>query len=276
MTPIALWQSLLFVPVGASRHLASAIRNRPDAIILDLEDAIPAAAKETARARLTADQAEIAAAGIPCVLRVNGALGQMVRDLAAADHTRLAAVMLPKVEDTRPLLNAAELAAVPLVALIESPRALVALPAIAGCPSVAGLMFGSEDYSAAMGIDPAAGGLDVPFAQIAIAAAVRGLLAIGFPGSIAEFRDLNRYRDNLRRGRGMGMNAVAAIHPAQLPVIAEVLAPTAEELAWAGKVAAAMQQEAGVSVVDGAMVDAPVLARAQRILGRAAARGGMT
>lgn len=262
------WQSLLFVPVGAERHLASAIRHRPDAIILDMEDAIPEAAKSGARSRIAADQAAIAAAGLDCVLRVNGPLGQMVQDIAAADHHRLAAVLLPKVEDTRPVLNAAELVARPVLALIESPAALVALAKIAACPSVAGLMLGSEDYSAALGIDPAAGGLDMPFALIAAAAAVRGHLAIGFPGSIAEFRDLDRYGADLRRGRALGMNAVAAIHPAQLPVIAATLTPSAAEQDWAARVVARLDGGGGVAVVDGAMVDAPVLARARRILAR--------
>lgn len=270
MTGQPVWQSLLFVPVGAERHLASAIRHRPDAIILDLEDAVPAEGKEAARQKLRHDQAAIRDAGISCLLRVNAPLGQMVQDLAAADSDRLDGVLVPKVEQTRPLLNAAELVAAPLVALVESPAALPALAAIAVCPNVVGLMLGSEDYSATMGIHPEGGGLDMPFAHLAAAAAVGGVLAIGFPGSIAEFRNLDRYRANLTRGKALGMTAVAAIHPAQLPVIAEVLTPSEAERSWAERVLRALQSGSGVAVVDGAMVDAPVLARAQRILARLA------
>lgn len=271
MKPVRDWQTLLFVPVGAARHLDSAIRHRPDAIILDLEDAIPPAAKAEARQRLAQDQAQIAAAGLACVLRVNGDLPDMVADLAALDRASVAALLLPKVETPRPILNAGDLTArtVPIIALVETPAALPDLPRLAGQPGLAGLMLGSEDYSACLGIDPEAGGLDMPAAQIAAAAAAGGLLAIGFPGSIANFRDLDRYARNLQRGRALGFGAVAAIHPAQLPVIRDCLAPTAAEVDWAGRVLAALPETAGVAALDGAMVDAPVLARARRILARA-------
>ena len=64
------WQALLFVPLGAERHLASAVRHRPDAIILDLEDAVAPQSKAAARAALQAAQAAISQAGIACASRV--------------------------------------------------------------------------------------------------------------------------------------------------------------------------------------------------------------
>lgn len=270
MIAVPDWQALLFVPVGAERHLSSALRHRPDAIILDLEDAIAPAAKDAARARLRADQAAVAEAGIPCVLRVNAPLAAMARDLAAAELAALSAVMVPKCEDVRPLLNAAELAGpgVGLIALAETPAALPALPALAAVPRVIGLMLGSEDYSAALGIDPEGGGLATLAAHVAAAAATRGLLALGFPGSIANFRDLDRYADRLRQGRALGMTAVAAIHPAQLPVIRQIFSPTVAELDWATRITAAFSAADGVMALDGQMIDAPVLARARRILSR--------
>lgn len=277
MTQIPDWQTLLFVPVGADKHLSSAIRNRPDAIILDLEDAIAPEAKPEARARLADAQAQIAEAGIACVLRVNAGLRAMVSDLDAADHDRLAAVMVPKAETPRALQNAAELTrgAKGLIALIETPAAVAALPSLAEVPQTVGLMLGSEDYSAALGIDPNAGALEPLAAQIAVACGVRGLLPIGFPGSIANFRDLELYARQIRRGRDFGMRAVAAIHPAQLPVIRDTLAPTEAEVAWARKVTDQLAALAGkpqaVIAVEGGMIDAPVIARAERIL-RAAAR----
>lgn len=270
------WQSLLFVPVGADRHLTSAIRHRPDAIILDLEDAVAPQAKALARARLGQAQAAIASAGIACILRVNGPLRQMVADLDAADPTRLAALMVPKCEDSYRLRNAAELTGgtMPLVALVETPAALARLPDIALVPAVVALMFGSEDYSASLGVDPNGGALDYPAAQIAIACAARGLLAIGFPGSIANFSDLDLYARQIARGRALGLRAVAAIHPAQLPVIAACLAPGLAEIAWAQSVVGQVAARAGDQAVfasEGSMIDAPVVARAEAIL-RAAAR----
>ena len=83
---------------------------------------------------------------------------------------------MPKCDDTRLLHNAAELTAhqIPLLALIESPSALNALPKLARMPEVAGLMLGSEDYSAVLGVDPDGGALETPVIQIANAAAARG------------------------------------------------------------------------------------------------------
>lgn len=266
------WQALLFVPVGADRHLASAIRNRPDAIILDLEDGVALQAKPAARAALQAAQAQIRADGIACVLRVNGGVAAMVADLAAADHSLIDAVLVPKCESPRLIQNAADLTGggVPLLALIESPNALVQLHKLAALPQVAGLMLGSEDYSALLGVDPDAGALDLPTAQIANAAVGRGLLSIGFPGSIANFRHLDRYAAQIARGRALGMRAVAAIHPAQLPVIRAALAPTEAELVWARQILSRAAELAAlgqaVGAVDGMMIDAPVIARARRLL----------
>lgn len=274
MTAALDWQALLFVPVGAEKHLASAIRHRPDAVILDLEDAVAPEAKAAARAALPEAQAKLAAAGIPCALRVNGPLRAMVDDLSAADLASLSAVMVPKCDDPRGLQNAAELTGgkVGLIALIESPRALVRLEEIAAVPQVQGLMLGSEDYSATLGVNPNGGALELVVSQMAVAASPRGLLPIGFPGSIANFRDLDLYDRQIARGRDLGMRAVAAIHPAQLPVIRATLAPTEAERAWAEKVLETAAQGGAVFALEGAMVDAPVLARARRIL--AAVRAG--
>ena len=103
------WQSLLFVPAGVEKHLASAIRLRPDAIILDL---------------------------------------------AATD-----AIIVPKCDGVRGLENAAAMTGgtIALIALIESPGALAHLTDIAAMPVCAGLMIGSEDYAANLGVDPNGG-----------------------------------------------------------------------------------------------------------------------
>jgi citrate lyase subunit beta / citryl-CoA lyase len=277
VTIVPDWQSLLFVPVGADRHLASAIRHRPDAIILDLEDAIAPDAKSRARQRLADAQAEVAVAAIACIVRVNAPLAAMVEDLAAADHSRLDAVLVPKCEGQRPLLNAFELVEQQcgLIALIETPAAVANLNAIAATSGVIAMMLGSEDFSAALGVDPNGGALDFLAAEIAVASASHGLLSIGFPGSIANFRNLELYGAQIERGRRLGMQAVAAIHPAQLPIIAARLTPSESELAWAERVLAAAGGIEGraqaVFAGEEGMVDAPVIARARRMQ-RAATR----
>ena len=269
MMRVPAWQALLFVPVGADRHLASAIRLRPDAIILDLEDAIAPATKHLAREKLRDAQRQVTDAGIDCVIRLNGPLRLMVDDIAAADPGLVAALMVPKVEGLRGLENVAELTGgkVGLIALIETPAALASLPQIAAFPQVVALMLGSEDYSASLGVSPDGGALTHLAAQIGVAAAPRGLLGIGFPGSLANFRVLDLYADQIAQGRQLGLRAVAAIHPAQLPVIRTALTPTAAEVTWATKVLETLgDTEGAVRALEGTMIDAPVILRARNIL----------
>lgn len=268
------WQRLLFVPAGAHRLLTSALRHRPDAVILDLEDALDPSARAVARAGLADAQGEIKAAGLACVVRINSPLRDMVKDSAALDPGNLDAVIVPKCDDPRPLENAAELTGgrVPLIALIEGPAGLRLMHRSAAVPQVCGLMLGSEDFSAALGVDPNGGGLMQPAASIALAAAERGLMAIGFPGSIANFRDLDLYRRQIAQGRALGMTAVAAIHPSQLGVIADAFAPSDAEIDWARRILARARQMKsegeGAAALDGQMIDAPVIARATRLLAR--------
>jgi citrate lyase subunit beta/citryl-CoA lyase len=263
------WQAMLFVPVGAERHLASALRLRPDAIILDLEDAIASAGKPDARSKLQDAQGLIHDAGIDCVIRINGPLQDMVKDIAEADLGLVAALMVPKVEGLRALENVTELTGgkIGLIALIETPAALASLPQISAFPQVVALMLGSEDYAASLGVSPDGGALTHLAAQIAVAAAPRGLLGIGFPGSLANFRVLDLYADQIARGRQLGLRAVAAIHPAQLPVIRTALTPTTAEVTWATKVLETLRDtDGGVTALDGTMIDAPVIVRARNIL----------
>lgn len=269
MIGVPAWQSLLFVPAGNDRLLQSAIRHRPDAVILDLEDAVGPAEKPLARAALRTQQRQLADAGIACVVRVNAPLAMMVEDIAASDLEGLAALLIPKVESLRAIDNASELAEhrCGIISLVETPTGVDNVSAIAASPHTVGLMLGSEDLSAAMGISPDEGGLDMPVARIGLAAAGRGLLAIGFPGSIGNFKDLERYRAQVKRGRSFGMNAVAAIHPSQLAPIREALAATETEIAWARSIVAATESDASsVLAIEGTMIDAPVLARARKIL----------
>lgn len=275
MTGLPGWQALLFVPVGAERHLESAIRHRPDAVILDLEDAIALADKQHARDLLPRFQARLSVEGIDCVVRVNAPLAMMVADIAALDGSLAKALILPKCESARIIWNAAELAGpgMGLIALVETPLGVERLASYADTPDLSGLMIGSEDLSAALGVHPDDGVLEQSVASLAMAAAARGLLSIGLAGSIANFRNLDLYRRQVTRARNLGMTSVAAIHPAQLPVIREALAPSDHEIAWAEKILSTLSipGSAAVAGIDGMMIDAPVLARARRILSRKSA-----
>ncbi|WP_374439688.1 HpcH/HpaI aldolase/citrate lyase family protein, partial [Pseudomonas panipatensis] len=86
-----------------------------------------------------------------------------------------------------------------------------------------------------------------------------------------DFNDMNGLADTIRRGHDMGLVGALCIHPAQVSVIHDALAPSADELAWAQRVvdAAGAGANAAAFQLDGKMVDAPVLARAHRLLASA-------
>lgn len=269
------WQALLFVPAGAPRFVASAIRHRPDAVILDLEDAVAPSDKAKAREALRGHQQELAAAGIPVVLRVNSSLAAMVRDIAAADMDHLAAVMVPKCSNTRGLENAAELLdaepPVPLIALIEQPSALPRVNAIASVPRVAGLMFGPEDYAAGLGTEPSSPALEIAAALVTAACAERGLLPIGIAGAMGNFKDKPAYLEKVKRARLLGFRAAAAIHPDQLPLLRAGFMPSPDEVAKAQAIVATFEAaQRGAVAHEGAMLDEPIVEQARRLLGRVA------
>jgi len=110
--------------------------------------------------------------------------------------------------------------------------------------------------------------LDLPCKLVALAAASRGLAALGAPASISEFRDLDGYREAIRRARAIGLSGALCIHPAQVAIANEGFAPSAAEIAQARDIVEAWEKGGGRGVVaaNGRMIDAPVVARARRVL----------
>lgn len=277
------WRSLLFVPAHVERFVARAHERGADGVILDLEDAVPPAEKEGARARLAASVAGIAGAGTAAMVRVNHGLRAIGRDLEAAVHPGLAAIVLPKVEEPGFVREVAEAVGeleaerglppggVRLVLQVETPGALFGLPAIAGAhPRVAALTLGPEDYSAAMGGVPEEDVLFAPNYAVLLAARAAGILPLGFVGSIGDFSDIPAFAERARRARRMGFRGALVVHPSQVGPLNEAFAPTAGEVAWARRVVegdrAARAEGRGAFQVDGRMVDLPVVRRAEEIL----------
>src|SRR5215218_10476113 len=157
-------RSLLFVPAHVDRFIARAHERGADGVILDLEDAVPAAEKPAAREKLAASIASVGRNGTAALVRVNHGIRHLAQDLEAAVVPGLAALVLPKVEEPGFVREVAEAVAelelerglpaggVRLVLQVETPGALFVLPGIAAShPRVAAMTLGTEDYSAALG-----------------------------------------------------------------------------------------------------------------------------
>jgi citrate lyase subunit beta / citryl-CoA lyase len=277
------WRSLLFVPAHVDRFVARAHERGADGVILDLEDAVPAAEKAAARQKLAASIASVGRNGTAALVRVNHGLRALARDLEAAMVPGLAALVLPKVEEPGFVREVAEAVAelelerglppggVRLVLQVETPGALFVLPAIAAShPRVAAMTLGPEDYSAALGGVPESDTLFQPNYAVLCAARAAGVIPLGFVGSIGDYSDIGAFAETVRRARRLGFRGALVVHPSQVAALNEAFAPTEAELDWARRVVAgdraARAEGRGAFQLDGRMVDAPVVRRAEETL----------
>jgi len=274
---LAALRSALFVPLADERFLARAHERGADALLLDLEDAVPPALKATARARVGDAARRFAELGLPVMLRVNSTAEHLAEDLAAAAAAPVSAVFLPKVESADHVAAAEFLLAgstARVVAMIESPAAVLEAPAIARAGTrLAGLAFGSEDYCAQLGLASDRAALDWPAQTVATAARARGLAAFGQPGPVAEIADMAAYGALLGRAKAMGFTGTLCIHPRQVAESNRIYSPTAEELALAREIVeasdAALKEGRGAFQLRGRMIDPPVVEQARATLARA-------
>jgi len=254
----------LFVPANRPERFAKAAGSGADAIIIDLEDAVAPAEKAAARAAFAG---AVLPAGMAVFLRINPINTAFHEDdLAAARTKNLAGVMLPKAESPAEIRRIAEtLGAVPIIALIETARGIAAAREIAQTQGVARLAFGSIDFCADIGAAHTRDALLAARAEIVLAARLAGLEA-PLDGVTTAIDDAALVEDDARHASSLGFGGKLCIHPRQIAPALRGFAPTAEDIAWAERILAAGP---GAAAIDGAMVDAPVQARARQILRRA-------
>jgi len=275
-------RSMLFMPADADRMIAGATSRGADAVILDLEDAVAPSRKDAARAALAGAVAQIGGR-LPVLVRVNSDPERIVDDARASAIAGVSAIMLPKVGSAAAairidgMLAASERAAglpegsIGLVAVIEDPAAMPFLTQIASAtPRLVALGFGSEDFAAALGIQPTQAALTLPAQTTALAARARGLAAVGVPGPVGVIDNLERFRGLASSAFELGFTGVLCIHPRQVAIVNEILMPSAAEIEAAQRVVdlfdAAVARGEGAIAVDGKMIDRPVADQARRIL----------
>jgi len=257
-------RSYLFVPGDRPERIAKALASGADAVIVDLEDAVAPASKLAARDAV----AGVLDATQPLVLRINGADTAFFGDDARlAAHPAVAAVMLPKASaaEAVAMLRAA-CGAKPVLALIESAAGVDNAAALARTEGVARLVFGSIDLQLDLDIADDDLALLAFRSQLVLASRVANLPA-PVDGVTTALDDAARIDAEARRARSLGFGAKLCIHPRQVPIVNAAFSPSEAELTWARRVVDAASAAGGAAVaVDGRMVDAPVLARARRLL----------
>jgi citrate lyase beta subunit len=262
---------LLFVPGARPERFAKALASGADQVCIDLEDAVALADKVTAREAALAFVADATPGHSELGLRVN----TVSSELGVADLERLVArevqpafVMLPKVESAADIYRADQLlsaTSIPLIAQLESPRAVFEARAIAGASRrVKALMFGGFDYAVAARVKPGREGWAWARGQIAAAAAEAEIGAIDVPS--LDTQNVALVESETVEVIALGFTGKAAIHPAQVNAIQNAFLPTETEHAYAKRVLDAVAQAKDAAIaVDGKLVDRPIELSARRI-----------
>jgi citrate lyase beta subunit len=206
-------------------------------------------------------------------VRVNGVgTPWFVDDLALVRELALDAVVLPKA--TPEAVGALGEARPPVIAIVESAAGLRAAFEIASQPRVAVLLLGAVDLGAELGLEPGPDRNELLYARskVVVDSAAAGIRP---PIDIVHLaiHDAEGLEEECRAGRALGFRGKACIHPAQVPVVNRVFAPSEAELEWARGVVEAYERESaegrGVFALNGSMIDLPVVERARRVLAEA-------
>jgi citrate lyase subunit beta/citryl-CoA lyase len=261
-------RSYLFVPADRPERYAKALASAADAVVIDLEDAVPAAGKVSARAALESFLAADAERG-RVVVRINDERTPWFDDdLALLAAHAVPTVMLPKAERVATIERLrARCPAIHVLALVESARGVLAAEALAAAPGVQRLVFGTIDFALDLDLSGDPVGLDHAASRLALASRAAGIAA-PVAGVSTAIDDPAALQADLARARAHGFGAKLCIHPRQVATVHAALQPAADELAWARRVLEAAAGGGAVQV-DGRMVDRPVIERARRLLERA-------
>ena len=260
------WRSLLFVPGNRPELAAKAPRSRPDAVVLDLEDAVPPAAKPDARGQVREAAAGLAGV-LPVCVRVNPPGTPWFADDVAALPAGLAAVVVPKLESAAQVADVAgALGHRPVVAGLETVRGVADAREVLRSPVVA-CYFGAEDYIADLGGVRTSGNAEVAWARAYVAVAARLAAVPALDMVTIDFGDADRFGAEAREARTLGYAGKLCIHPAQVPLAADAFRPSEDEVDAARRLLAAFEAAGGDTIAfEGQMVDEVVAARARAVL----------
>jgi citrate lyase subunit beta/citryl-CoA lyase len=290
ISAVLVRRSTLILPVNVPRFVEKAHLRGADAIMLDLEDAVPPREKDSARRLIRQAIPLVSRGGAEVFVRVNHDPAHLTEDLEAAVYPGVDGICFPKTESAGEVEHLERQIAdlersrdvhpgrIELAVLIESPRGLLNLEAIAGASRrIRSMSVGPEDYCLELGVEPSADGAELHYAvsKVVTVCKAAGIAPMGLLGSIAGFRDLAAFEQAASRARDLGCVGASCIHPDQVGVLNRVFSPPSEKVAYARRVVEAFEDGLRIGTasvtVDGAMVDTPVYRRAQRILKRAAA-----
>lgn len=275
-----LRRTMLFIPGNNPSMLQNGGVFGADSVILDVEDAVAPGEKDAARLLVAHALRNVDYGHSETVVRINTLDTFGKEDIKAIVPCEPDLLLIPKVETAADIKEAVSLVTaaekpgqkpVNLVALLETPRGIAEAYTIAQADKrVVALALGAEDYTAALGANRTKAGTEIFTARTIVvnAAAAAGIQSIDTP-----FTDANDEQGLLEDtviAKQLGFKGKLSINPRQIDVIHSVFNPTTHDIAWAEQVIEAIRRAeaegSGVASLNGKMVDAPVVNRAERIL----------
>jgi citrate lyase beta subunit len=285
-------RALLFCPATETRKIEKAARLQVDGVILDLEDGVALGRKAEARREAARALSSVDFGRAERLVRVNPAEDDLEEDLRITGEARLPpdAYVLPKAESPEAIRRISRLLSrierrhrlpertIRILAIIETARGVVRLESIAASdPRLAALIFGAEDLCGDLGGVRTRDGRDMLYARSAVAihAAARRLQAIDTP--FVDLDDEAGLVTETRDALSLGYSGKLAIHPSQIAPIHSVFTPGAEEVRAAQRLLDEHQRHQdegkGVFVMEGRMIDMPMVRAARAVLARARLSG---
>ncbi|MDF1706153.1 MAG: CoA ester lyase [Aeromicrobium sp.] len=272
LSPGPAW---LFCPADRPDRYGKAL-SAADVVIVDLEDAVAPAGKQSARDALRGLAADGTVDWSRTVVRINGAdTDEHAADLALTQEIGVHTVMLSKSE------RAADIRAIPhdVVLLLETPLGITRADELAAVDNVVAVMWGADDLVAGLG-GTSSRFPDGRYRDLARHARARALLAAKAAGRLAldavhmDIADTDGLAAECEDAVATGFDATVAIHPSQVATIRSTYAPSAERVAWAEQLLAHVGDDRSVTTFQGRMVDGPIYAQAERVLRLAATTSG--
>ena len=262
---LRLCRSILFLPASNPRAIEKARTLEADLIVLDLEDSVPEEDKAAAR------EAAIAAThegfgGRAVAIRVNpGGTSHYGEDVVAVRHSAADYVVLAKAESGKQVTDSGWLMQKPLLAMVETPKAVIDAAAIA--PACRGLIAGTNDLSASLTLSVGAGrgGLVYALQRVVLAARAAGIPA--FDGVYNQLEADEGLVAECEEGRAWGFDGKSVIHPSQIETVNRIFSPSADELAAARRLIEAAT--GGAERHEGRMIEAMHVQQAHQLVAKA-------
>jgi citrate lyase subunit beta/citryl-CoA lyase len=274
-------RSMLILPVNNGKFIAKAHLRGADAIVLDIEDAVPPGEKIAARNLLKDAIKKVGSGGADVFVRVNNEPELIRGDIEASLYEGLYGLFIPKIDSGTQVREIEQMIAqaekemhwdhlpVSVSLHVESPRGIMRFEDIACAGArTESMSLGVDDYCREMGIEPSEEGDELlfPLTHMVIVCAAFGIRALGVQGSVAGFKDLTSFENAAGKSRNLGCKGAYCIHPDQVPILNRVFSPSPARVAHARRIVAAFEDglkngRAAVSL-DNRMVDTPIYKQA--------------